>query len=76
MSRSCVSVPPSSSSSIPPNKVQRKPRPILPQHQVVLCGAGMDARAYRLPELKGRKVFELDVKPVLEYKAGVLAEVG
>ena len=43
---------------------------------MVLCGAGMDARAYRLPELKGRKVFELDVKPVLEYKAGVLAEVG
>lgn len=42
---------------------------------MVLCGAGMDARAYRLPELAGRRVFELDVKPVLEYKAGVLAEV-
>lgn len=36
----------------------------------------MDARAYRLPELQGRRVFELDVKPVLEYKAGVLASVG
>ena len=35
----------------------------------------MDARAYRLPELAGRRVFELDVKPVLEYKAGVLASV-
>lgn len=35
----------------------------------------MDARAYRLPELAGRKAFELDVKPVLEYKTGVLAEV-
>lgn len=42
---------------------------------MVLCGAGMDARAYRLPELAGRRVFELDVKPVLEYKAGVLASV-
>lgn len=47
----------------------------IPPPQIVLCGAGMDARAYRLPELVGRRVFELDVKPVLEYKAGVLAEV-
>lgn len=43
--------------------------------QVVLCGAGMDARAYRMPMLKGCNVFELDIKPVLDYKARTLEKV-
>jgi hypothetical protein len=43
---------------------------------VVLCGAGMDARAYRLSCLRNCRVFELDVKPVLDYKIKKIATVG
>lgn len=43
--------------------------------QVVICGAGMDARAYRLNELSNCKVFELDVQPVLDYKTKVISTV-
>lgn len=43
--------------------------------QVVLCGAGMDARGHRLKELRQCHIFELDVKPVLDYKSRILASV-
>lgn len=36
--------------------------------QLVLLGAGLDARAYRLPELEGVKVFELDHPLTQPYK--------
>ena len=37
--------------------------------QVVLVGAGLDARAWRLPWPAGTVVYELDQAPVLAYKA-------
>lgn len=40
--------------------------------QLVLLGAGLDTRAYRLECLKSVDVFELDVPPVLEYKTILL----
>lgn len=43
--------------------------------QVVLCGAGMDARAYRMEALKQCEVYELDIKPVLDYKASTISTV-
>jgi methyltransferase (TIGR00027 family) len=43
--------------------------------QVVLCAAGMDARAYRLDWPDGTCVYELDQPAVLAAKADVLAEV-
>ena len=45
------------------------------RHQVVLLGAGMDTRAYRLPLPAGTSVFELDHDEVLDAKAGVLGAV-
>jgi methyltransferase (TIGR00027 family) len=44
--------------------------------QVVLLGAGLDARAFRLPWPDGVRVFELDSAEMLEFKARVLAEQG
>jgi methyltransferase (TIGR00027 family) len=41
--------------------------------QVVLLGAGFDARAYRLPWPAGVRCFELDTADVLDHKARVLA---
>jgi len=38
--------------------------------QLVLLGAGLDARAYRLPELEGVRVFELDHPQTQTYKQG------
>ncbi|XP_065881915.1 uncharacterized protein [Euphorbia lathyris] len=42
------------------------------ESQVVLLGAGMDARAYRLSCLKESNVFEVDFPEVLEVKASLL----
>ncbi|XP_020275968.1 uncharacterized protein LOC109850362 isoform X2 [Asparagus officinalis] len=42
--------------------------------QVVLLGAGMDARAYRLSCLKECAVFEVDFKDLLEVKASLIQE--
>lgn len=42
--------------------------------QVVLLGAGLDARAYRLPWEPGVHLFELDQPQVLEAKASVLGD--
>ncbi|OPC79601.1 hypothetical protein B4N89_00340 [Embleya scabrispora] len=41
--------------------------------QMVLLGAGLDTRAFRLPWPAGVRVFELDRQDVLRYKAEVLA---
>lgn len=43
--------------------------------QVVLLGAGLDARAFRLP-LAGADVLEVDTPSVLAFKDQVLADVG
>ncbi|XP_074558405.1 uncharacterized protein LOC141814357 [Curcuma longa] len=43
--------------------------------QVVLLGAGMDARAYRLNCLKESIVFEVDFPELLQVKASLLKEV-
>jgi methyltransferase (TIGR00027 family) len=42
--------------------------------QVVLLGAGLDARAFRLPWPAGLRCFELDTGDVLAYKARVIGE--
>ncbi|XP_047322276.1 putative S-adenosyl-L-methionine-dependent methyltransferase Mvan_0910 [Impatiens glandulifera] len=42
--------------------------------QVVLLGAGMDTRAYRLTCLKETDVFEIDFPDVLQMKNGILDE--
>ncbi|MDI2129836.1 SAM-dependent methyltransferase [Yinghuangia seranimata] len=42
--------------------------------QVVLLGAGLDCRAYRLAWPPGSRVFELDQPQVLEFKRHVLAD--
>lgn len=44
--------------------------------QVVLVGAGMDTRAYRLDWPEGMRLFELDQTPVLADKAEALAAAG
>lgn len=41
--------------------------------QLVLLGAGMDTRAYRLESLASVDVFELDMAPVISYKSERLA---
>ena len=43
--------------------------------QVVLLGAGLDARAFRLSWPDGVRMFELDQPEVVEFKDRVLAEV-
>ncbi|MGH3156109.1 MAG: SAM-dependent methyltransferase, partial [Streptosporangiaceae bacterium] len=40
--------------------------------QVVLLGAGLDARAFRLPWPAGLRCFELDTADVLDYKSRVI----
>lgn len=47
-----------------------------PLQQLVLLGAGLDSRAQRLACLSETLVFELDVAPVLRYKAAVFAALG
>jgi methyltransferase (TIGR00027 family) len=44
--------------------------------QVVILGAGLDTRAFRLPWPAGTRCFELDLPPVLAFKAEVLAGAG
>ncbi|GAB2904526.1 class I SAM-dependent methyltransferase [Streptomyces mayteni] len=44
-------------------------------HQVVLLGAGLDTRAFRLDWPAGRVVFEVDRDAVLAFKDQVLADV-
>ncbi|CPR11630.1 methyltransferase, putative, family protein [Mycobacterium bohemicum DSM 44277] len=44
--------------------------------QVVILGAGLDARAYRLWWPRGSTVYELDRPEVLDFKAGVLRGLG
>jgi len=46
--------------------------PVHPLEQLVLLGAGLDTRAYRLACLRHTSVFELDVEGVLAYKAQLL----
>ncbi|EGC31459.1 hypothetical protein DICPUDRAFT_50193 [Dictyostelium purpureum] len=40
--------------------------------QVVICGAGLDSRALRLPIPKHASVFEIDLPQVIEFKKRVL----
>ncbi|MDQ1518492.1 MAG: hypothetical protein QOE80_4322 [Actinomycetota bacterium] len=40
--------------------------------QFVILGAGLDARAFRLPWPSGSRCFELDLPPVLDFKEHVL----
>jgi methyltransferase (TIGR00027 family) len=42
--------------------------------QVVILGAGLDTRAFRLQWPPGSRCFELDLPPVLRFKREVLAE--
>jgi methyltransferase (TIGR00027 family) len=44
--------------------------------QVVILGAGLDARGWRMPELDGVTVFELDQPSTLRTKAARAAELG
>jgi methyltransferase (TIGR00027 family) len=44
--------------------------------QLVLLGAGLDTRAFRLPLSKATRLFELDQAAVLTHKAEVLAQAG
>jgi methyltransferase (TIGR00027 family) len=44
--------------------------------QLVILGAGLDARAYRLPELAGVSVFEVDHPATQVAKRQRLAEAG
>jgi methyltransferase (TIGR00027 family) len=44
--------------------------------QIVIPGAGLDTRAYRLDLPQGCEIFEVDLPDVLEFKAGVLAANG
>lgn len=44
-------------------------------HQVVLLGAGLDARAFRLPWPDGIRLFEVDRAPVLGAKQRVIDDI-
>ncbi|MDT5200788.1 MAG: hypothetical protein QOH34_2310 [Mycobacterium sp.] len=44
--------------------------------QVVILAAGLDARAWRLPWVKGSVVYEIDQPQVLAFKADTLTERG
>jgi methyltransferase (TIGR00027 family) len=44
--------------------------------QVVVLGAGLDTRSYRLPWPAGTRLFELDQEAVLDHKESVLARAG
>lgn len=43
--------------------------------QVVILAAGLDSRAYRLPWPAGSVVYEIDQPQVIDFKAGVFAEL-
>ncbi len=43
--------------------------------QVVILGAGMDTRAFRLPWLTDTHIYELDRPEVLQYKTSVLVNI-
>ena len=43
--------------------------------QIVLLGAGLDGRAYRLPWAAGTRLFELDTAEMLEFKQAVAERV-
>jgi methyltransferase (TIGR00027 family) len=43
--------------------------------QVVILGAGMDARAFRLPWLPDVRVYEVDRPEVLQYKDVILQDI-
>jgi len=45
-------------------------------HQVVILGAGLDARAFRLPWPDGVRLWELDMPEVFAFKERVLEERG
>jgi methyltransferase (TIGR00027 family) len=45
-------------------------------HQVVVLGAGLDARAFRLPWVEDSRLFELDQPALLAFKFSVLVEQG
>lgn len=45
-------------------------------HQAVILASGLDSRAYRLAWPAGTVVFEIDQPGVIDFKAGVLAELG
>jgi methyltransferase (TIGR00027 family) len=44
--------------------------------QVVILGAGLDTRAFRLDWPAGSRCFEIDLQPVLDFKAKVLDDAG
>ncbi|MCX2934686.1 class I SAM-dependent methyltransferase [Mycobacterium sp. CVI_P3] len=44
--------------------------------QAVILASGLDARAYRLPWPAGTTVYEIDQPKVIEFKTGVLDELG
>ena len=43
--------------------------------QIVLLGAGLDGRAYRLPWAEGTRLFELDTTEMLQFKQAVVERV-
>lgn len=47
-----------------------------PCKQVVIMGAGLDTRAFRLPWPRGVHVFEVETPPVVAFKEQVLAGAG
>jgi hypothetical protein len=49
---------------------------VAPARQVVLVGAGLDGRAYRLRWRAGSVLFELDSPSVLAFKHAVAARAG
>lgn len=44
--------------------------------QAVILGAGLDARAYRLPWPAGTVVYEVDMPEVIEFKTSTLSKLG
>ncbi|WP_019972276.1 class I SAM-dependent methyltransferase [Mycobacterium sp. 141] len=44
--------------------------------QAVILASGLDSRAYRLPWPDGTVVYEIDQPEVIEFKTGVLADLG
>ncbi|VBA58829.1 Putative S-adenosyl-L-methionine-dependent methyltransferase [Mycobacterium attenuatum] len=44
--------------------------------QAIILACGLDARAYRLPWLKGTVVYEVDMPEVIEFKTSTLSGLG
>ena len=44
--------------------------------QAVILASGLDSRAYRLPWPTDTTVFEIDQAPVIDFKSGVLSDLG